>query len=80
MEWRRLLQSRSAAARELIVNGVREIVENYDVDGIHFDDYFYPTTDLTFDAATYQASGSSLTQATGGVRMSTSWCMTFTPL
>ena len=53
----------SAAARELIVNGVREIVENYDVDGIHFDDYFYPTTDLTFDAATYQASGSSLTQA-----------------
>lgn len=29
--------------QELIVNGVREIVENYDVDGIHFDDYFYPT-------------------------------------
>lgn len=29
--------------KDLIVNGVREIVENYDVDGIHFDDYFYPT-------------------------------------
>lgn len=29
--------------RNLIVNGVMEIVENYDVDGIHFDDYFYPT-------------------------------------
>ena len=28
-------------ARDLIVNGVREIVENYNVDGIHFDDYFY---------------------------------------
>lgn len=27
----------------LIRNGIREIVENYDVDGIHFDDYFYPT-------------------------------------
>lgn len=26
----------------LIVEGVREIVENYDVDGILFDDYFYP--------------------------------------
>ncbi len=26
---------------ELICNGVAEIVENYDVDGIHFDDYFY---------------------------------------
>ncbi len=25
-----------------IVNGVREILHNYDVDGIHFDDYFYP--------------------------------------
>ncbi|MDD5727208.1 MAG: family 10 glycosylhydrolase [Victivallales bacterium] len=25
-----------------IVNTVREIIENYDVDAIHFDDYFYP--------------------------------------
>lgn len=28
--------------RELIKNGVKEIVSKYDVDGIHFDDYFYP--------------------------------------
>lgn len=28
--------------RNLIVNGVKEIVKNYNVDGIHFDDYFYP--------------------------------------
>ena len=27
--------------RDLITNGVREIVSKYDVDGIHFDDYFY---------------------------------------
>ncbi len=26
---------------DLITNGVKEIVEKYDVDGIHFDDYFY---------------------------------------
>lgn len=26
----------------LIINGIKEIVNNYDVDGIHFDDYFYP--------------------------------------
>ncbi len=32
----------SKEAQDLVVNGVREIVENYDVDGIHFDDYFYP--------------------------------------
>ena len=29
-------------AQQLIVNGVEEIVKNYDVDGIQFDDYFYP--------------------------------------
>ena len=28
--------------RELITNGVIEIIKNYNVDGIHFDDYFYP--------------------------------------
>ena len=30
------------AVRTLITNGVKEIVQNYDVDGIHMDDYFYP--------------------------------------
>ena len=29
--------------RALIVDGVKEIVQNYQVDGIHFDDYFYPS-------------------------------------
>ena len=28
--------------RELVVKGVKEIIENYNVDGIVFDDYFYP--------------------------------------
>ncbi len=27
--------------RDLIVNGIKEILNKYDVDGIHFDDYFY---------------------------------------
>ena len=30
------------ATRERIVNVIREIISNYDVDGIVFDDYFYP--------------------------------------
>ena len=30
------------ATRERIVNVIREIITNYDVDGIIFDDYFYP--------------------------------------
>ena len=44
----------SQKAQELIVNGVREIVQNYNVDAIHFDDYFYPTTDESFDKKSYK--------------------------
>ena len=44
--------------RLLIRNGVKEIVDNYDVDGIHFDDYFYPTLGnnykKNFDAPEYK--------------------------
>lgn len=32
----------SPAARRAVLDGVREILQNYAVDGIHFDDYFYP--------------------------------------
>lgn len=46
--------------RQLIAQGAGEIVKNYDVDAIHYDDYFYPTTDEAFDAACYSNSGSSL--------------------
>lgn len=42
-------------ARELIENGVKEIIENYDVDGIQFDDYFYPTKDKNFDSEEYNS-------------------------
>lgn len=44
---------------ELIAAGAAEIVSNYDVDGLHIDDYFYPTTDSSFDSAAYSASGYS---------------------
>ncbi len=44
------------AARALIVDGVAEIINNYDVDGIHFDDYFYPGTDFN-DANTFSQYG-----------------------
>ena len=40
-----------------MVQGVAELVQNYAVDGIHFDDYFYPTTDAALDAAQFAASG-----------------------
>ena len=37
--------------RQLIIDGVMEIVKKYDVDGIHFDDYFYPSKTFDDDAA-----------------------------
>ncbi|MDO4556433.1 MAG: family 10 glycosylhydrolase [Lachnospiraceae bacterium] len=44
----------------LIINGVKEIVKKYDVDGIHFDDYFYPSfsssnVKTAFDAKEYNS-------------------------
>lgn len=42
------------SVRKLIINGIIEILENYDIKGIHFDDYFYPTTDKKFDEKEYQ--------------------------
>lgn len=46
-------------AVRLVGDGVREIVSRYDVDGVHIDDYFYPTTDASFDSAAYAASDAS---------------------
>lgn len=40
-------------ARALIIDGVRELVTNYDVDGVHIDDYFYMFTDSEYDSEDY---------------------------
>lgn len=42
--------------RKLIVDGIMEIVSNYDIDGIHFDDYFYPGRDFN-DSKTFAKYG-----------------------
>ena len=49
----------SESVRNLIIKGVEEIVQNYDVDGIHMDDYFYPAfteknVGTAFDAPEYK--------------------------
>ncbi len=38
--------------RAFVIDGAAEIVEKYDVDGIHLDDYFYPGRDFN-DGATF---------------------------
>lgn len=52
--------------RRYIIDGVMEIVKNYDVDGIHFDDYFYPTVNETYEkgeAASFAKYGGSMSLA-----------------
>ncbi len=49
------LNPASENVQKLIVDGIREILQNYDVDGIHFDDYFYPPSAENFDKSDYEA-------------------------
>ena len=44
----------STDVQKLVLYGIREILQKYDVDGIHFDDYFYPESiSEDFDARHY---------------------------
>ncbi len=49
-----------ASVRKLVIDGVTEIVKNYDVDGIQFDDYFYPDGDFN-DGNTFEKYGKGYT-------------------
>lgn len=49
--------------RDYLVKGVQEIVQNYEVDGVQFDDYFYPTQAASLDSIAYSASGTKLSLA-----------------
>lgn len=54
------------SVKKHIIDGIREILENYDIDGIHFDDYFYPKTDKEIDSEYYEKykkSGGTLSLA-----------------
>jgi uncharacterized lipoprotein YddW (UPF0748 family) len=49
--------------QQLIVDGVREIIDNYAVDGVHIDDYFYPDAGFD-DAAAFAAYGHAYSSRT----------------
>lgn len=51
------LRPDSPEVLDLLRDEIREIIDNYDVDGIHIDDYFYPDTDPSFDAESFAESG-----------------------
>ena len=48
--------------QKLVIDGVKEIITKYDVDGIHLDDYFYPGTDFPDDIS-FKKYGSGMTKA-----------------
>ena len=52
------LNPASSNTTELICDGIEEIVSKYDVKGIIFDDYFYPSKDIDLD--TYKEENSNL--------------------
>lgn len=58
----------STAVHALIYDGVREILDGYAVDGIHIDDYFYPSRDESIDRIEYERYA-----AAGGTKGLNEW-------
>lgn len=57
------LNPASAEIQQTLVAAIREVCQNYEIDGIHFDDYFYPVLNdnesaLSFDKIDWEKSGS----------------------
>jgi uncharacterized lipoprotein YddW (UPF0748 family) len=50
-------------ARHLVIETIKELIDGYNLDGIHFDDYFYATQEISFDSidyTSYKAQGGGL--------------------
>ncbi len=60
-EGRPFINPSSEKSEQLLSEIVIEIIQNYNVDGIHIDDYFYPTTDVEFDSKFFDQNSSSIT-------------------
>lgn len=64
LEWNGALYYNPANAdvQAYILEGVAEVLERYDVDGVQYDDYFYPTSDPAFDSAYYTGAPERLNE------------------
>jgi uncharacterized lipoprotein YddW (UPF0748 family) len=62
-EW--ILNPGLPAVRDYLLSVITDIVTRYDIDGIHFDDYFYPNAAFNDDAA-YNADPRGFPQTTAG--------------
>ena len=52
----------SGVVKNLILAGIFEIIDNYDIDGVLFDDYFYPCDDIDLDNYNKLDSNITLTE------------------
>ena len=66
------LNPASAEARSMIIDGVRELAQNYDIDGVHLDDYFYAFTESGADEEEYGEYVNSVAKG-AGVMTLTQW-------
>lgn len=58
----------------LVLNGVRELVNRYDIDGVQFDDYFYPVGAVeTATAAEFEQAAFAAYQQAGGALSTADW-------
>lgn len=51
------LNPSEVAVQDFIVESLKEIVENYDIDGMHFDDYFYLNGEVSSDTRNTNFAG-----------------------
>ncbi len=58
-EWngRYYLNPAAESTRSFLTGAVQELIDRYHPDGIHIDDYFYPTEETAFDRTDFQNSG-----------------------
>lgn len=58
--------------RQYIISSIEELLSRYEVDGIQFDDYFYPDVSLDYDSEEYEEYKASLSDGEEGMSQ-TQW-------
>lgn len=63
----------SATVQTLILNGIRELVSRYDIDGVQFDDYFYPAGLSAETPEPFEQEAFAAYQQAGGTGQVSDW-------
>lgn len=63
----------SAAVQALVLNGIRELVSRYDIDGVQFDDYFYPAGLSADTPEPFEQEAFAAYQQAGGTEQIADW-------